>query len=1635
MKQFILYHILFLISFLPVYGQNFEYGNSWYATKADQPFVKLVVEDDGLYRVSQDDLTSAGYNVSQVNPQFIQLYYRGKEIPAFVTKKPNGQLDFIEFYGRRNDGRVDSVMYRDPLTGRHRTDLQPNKEVSLFTNESAYFLTWGSTPGRRYLEFFDPLYSLYSAEPSFRYEARKNFFPGETGSTYIVGGSNAFSAEYTLNSDYVTGEGYSGPAVQFNRPYNLPLSTPAAANIAGSRHEFKTRIFGRSNTQHILRIDLNNNPSGPVLDTALAGVQVYIRTYGRNYEANLGDVTDLTFNALKANTDNNHLCWASLTYDRLPDLRGDSTIRISDWNKPTPAYFRFSNVVGEDSAFVIDLNNPVRAKGLIDASGNLNVIVPGFGGERDLVVFTDRAIKKPRIEENKLSRLFEPSAGADFVIITHPSLESSANAYKAYRDTASNNPVSAKVVYVDQIYDEFGYGSITSWAIKRFCKYALDNWTVKPKYFLLWGKGRNLTRVGHPAMVPTYGYPATDYEFVSHFNQNSPNLDPEAAIGRVNVYDNDEGLRYLDKVKEYESTPWQSWMKEGVFLGGGANANEQNAISNSFAFMIDRFEDVPVGGVSHYFQKSTNTIGDPSIASYHDEISGGTKLIHFFGHSTSNILDISLRDPNEYTNTGRYPLMIAMGCYGGDFTGGRSFGEQWVMQPKKGSIGYIGNSSAGYLNPLRDYARVFYNEFYRKQRNGLPIGEVLKEVNQLFTDSLNNTMFRNHSRQLNLQGDPAISLYFAGRPDYEITESSILFDEVNFNAQEDSFEITLILDNLARAVVDSFNINIEQRIENGKVISHPIFRVNAPFLKDTVSFWLQNSLGNEITGQNVFEINIDAENEITELDESNNRVIYNIIVPGNIPANLFPTKFSLVGTESVELKASAFFIERKENVGYAFEIDTTNQFDSPLLQQSGEISGTSGFVSWQVPGSLLDSTVYYWRVRLTEAVPSFWGASSFMHIDNRKGWAQASLGQFQEDVLSRISIDEIQQRWDFDPISSDYNFSVRRGGGLVMTQNGTLIADMFLSGYSRNGATYTIIDPFSLDVKVNKTASGVNARFVRYPEEMYRMVEAINSADQGDYVLVSSNNNPRVPFWDEEVFEALKEIGASDNIRLLQDGDPFLIFGRKGIPNSAIEILAPNQGSSFVIDKRLLSNKDNGQVSSVRIGPAKSWDALYWDWKTLDPFKDELVKLSIFGVDRDSRDSLVLSTEQEGDWTIEGLNAQKYPFLRLEAELRDSVRRSAPQLNQWVIYYEPVPDVAVDPVTNFEFQADTVDEGQDIFIRMQARNISEIGMDSLLVKFSLVRNDRSLQVLDSIRIAPVPAGASVPFSYSFSTLNSGLEGEISLRVELNPNQDQQEQYVFNNLYVQPFYVRVDRFNPLLDVTFDGKRIINGDIVSPQPEIAVLLTDENTFTALDDTSSFELYLRKGNIGGGFERIFLTDPRVDWIPAELPENKARIFFYPGKLGPLPDDNYTLRVQGKDSKGNVAGVNEQFYEVNFEVVNESSVTHLLNYPNPFSTATRFVYTLTGNEMPEVFQIQIYSISGRQIKVIDLMELGEVRFGRNITEYAWDGTDDFGDRLDNGVYLYRVVTKMATEELNLRETGVEKYFKNGWGKMYLMR
>src|SRR6202008_3257722 len=122
-------------------------------------------------------------------------------------------------------------------------------------------------------------------------------------------------------------------------------------------------------------------------------------------------------------------------------------------------------------------------------------------------------------------------------------------------------------------------------------------------------------------------------------------------------------------------------------------------------------------------------------------------------------------------------------------------------------------------------------------------------------------------------------------------------------------------------------------------------------------------------------------------------------------------------------------------------------------------------------------------------------------------------------------------------------------------------------------------------------------------------------------------------------------------------------------------------------------------------------------------------------------------------------------------------------------------------------------------------------------------------------------------------------------------------------------------------------------------------------------------------------------------------------------------------------------------FEVVNKSSITEVLNYPNPFSTSTRFVFTLTCSEVPETFKIQIMTITGKVVREITQDQIGLIHIGRNITEYAWDGKDDFGDQLANGVYLYRVVSRLNGESIDHRDSGADEYIKKGFGKMVLIR
>ncbi len=386
---------------------------------------------------------------------------------------------------------------------------------------------------------------------------------------------------------------------------------------------------------------------------------------------------------------------------------------------------------------------------------------------------------------------------------------------------------------------------------------------------------------------------------------------------------------------------------------------------------------------------------------------------------------------------------------------------------------------------------------------------------------------------------------------------------------------------------------------------------------------------------------------------------------------------------------------------------------------------------------------------------------------------------------------------------------------------------------------------------------------------------------------------------------------------------------------------------------------------------------------------------------------------------------------------KDDSLKTPSQIIKWQLTSQQVPETAINPEKGYYFYKDTLQEGDDIIFSVATENVSKYNMDSLLVKYFVKdRNNITHQITEK-KLRPHPTHDVIIDTVKFNTL--GFPGLNTIWVEFNPINtstnyyDQLEQYHFNNIAQKYFFVNRDNMNPLLDVTFDGIHILDGDLVSAKPEILISLKDENKYLELNDPNLFKVYIKNPNSIDDeivTETDSLGNTQLYWTPAQLPKNSCKLLYTPSKLN---DGIYQLRVSATDISSNESGKYD--YLVNFEVENKSTITNVFNYPNPFSTSTRFVFTLTGSQIPDEFTIEIMTISGKLVKIIDLAEESTIRIGKNITDYFWDGTDMYGDKLANGVYFYRVKTKINGQNLEKRETETNQYFKKDWGKLYIMR
>lgn len=1678
-KKFLGWIIILLLSLVRVLQAQSFYGNEW--INPSQVYFKVPVTQKGLYRIAQPQLVAAGFP-SNINPQYIQMFHRGQEQAIFVAGESDGTFDasdYIEFYGKGNDGTLDRDLYY-PFPFQ-----QVNPFYNLHSDTTAYFITFQiGTYGKRMPEINLP--NLGYTPETFAFEERLNVYAEQ-----LSPGRNFFaSSTFAYLSSYDQGEGYtSSPIYGGSRDFVIPVS-----NVVNFGKKPRIEIYYVSRNTANASISFQIGASTSSLRTIQT---TNVSNYNQGFFNAEIEWTDLPTNgnAILRAVNNGGGGWFSVTAIRLlypQSLNANNQNEkefVLDVNAVATSLVSITNVPANTNLYdITDLNDLRRIA--FSGSGTITAIIPNTNANRRIFL-TSNPRSVIGIRQVSFTS-FNPTQ-VDYLIVSHPNLMQAAGeysnviqAYADYRASLAGGNYKPLVMSVLQLYDQFNYGETSPMAIRNFARYCYN--FGQPKFLFLIGFAINLRPFdaafgssyftdfdirNNPAhfaqnLVPTWGFPGSDIPFTAGFDIYT--YAPAIPTGRLVARTPLQVANYLNKVKEHEASfgKGDTWRKNILHLSGGIGAAEQA----NLAAHLNGFAQIAQGdflaAIVKTVRKSTNA--NVEFINIADEINSGTALITFFGHSGVNITDIEIGkcsdDSQGYRNKGKYPMLLGNGCSLGDvYSGKDAQANDWIFTADRGCIAWLANTSLGFAGNLNNYSYRFYtNAFANTTFFGATIGQINQQVCRSYGPALSPNLDLSHVQQMALQGDPAVRLIGGNAPDLYTNNTWLSlqgFNDAPITARADSLQLKLIFANLSKTTNENFEISVRQTLSNGTIIDHtPEIKFTDPRRVDTLYFTIKRPQGVSFFGNNRFEVHLDWKQEISEVFEDNNTAVLDFFIPDFGAKALFPAEYSVVSSQPVKLIAQASNLQ-VDFRDFIFEIDTTNTFNSPAKRS--QIVPAGSIATWET--TLLsdvlpsDSIVYYWRVNFADAISNpniLWDESSFIYIKNSPaGWSQSHFPQFSKSTDVGIVKNDAQRKWEFRQVQNRIRVTTfgkdSPNAGVNFSNTSALLNDLPLITTNdvdpcfANRLLVVVFNsetrqPYQLLGGSNSGAPICGKRpSVVYQFDNTALANGILSTvalqiPNGDYVLVFNKGNITQAAWNASM-AALQSLGASPAaLATLNEGEPYILFTQKGVGQLqeiiATSIATPTQ-ETIQMDFNFGGGFTRGTVTSTRIGPATQWGTLHHKIQPTEASSSpDIWRLSIIGENLAGQEVVLNNNVPLNTipFALNTIDASMYPYLRLQLYTQDSLNFTPTQLKRWQVFFEGVPEgfLNTEKVGLDKYKISPKQEGETFSIPFAFENISDknFSTDSLSVQCTFLNTSKQSEQVRTFRIkAPKPKEIT---EFVVPVQTFGSDGENILRVFVNPK-EVLEQYYDNNILEIKYEVLKDNKNPILDVTFDGVRILDGDIVSPNPLIRIRLRDDNPFLQKQDTVGLDVRLKRPCENCNFERIPFTSPDLRW---KSEGRNIDLEFTPKNL---TDGIYTLRVNGEDASGNRAGIEP--YQVNFEVITEASVTNVLPYPNPFSGSTRFVFTLTGSEIPQEMKIQIMTVAGKVVREITQDELGPIRIGNNISQYAWNGTDEFGDQLANGVYLYRVVMRLNGEGIKHRATKADRAFKKGYGKLYILR
>ena len=1677
----------------PINNEWIDYSKTYY---------KFKVGVTGLYRINQSTLASAG--LSNTPAEQFQLWRNGVQVPIFtsVTTGLFSANDYIEFWGEMNDGKLDKYLYKNTANQlSDKLSLHTDTAAFFLTANAA------TNNNLRITNIANNIAgNTLAAEPFFNYTLRYNFKDRANRGYAVNVGEDVYSSTYDV-AEFLSTSDISLTSGAYKIPLkNMFVYTSGAAatlnaGLASSAANLRNITVNINNT-NLLNVPFNgyansiNSCSVPLSTFNGSADTAYINITTTNpYDRVIASFLEIQYPRQFNFGGNSNFEF------QLPVSTTGNYLEISNFNKGVnslPVLYDATNLnyyVADTSVnglirFALPASTTKRNFVLVSHSQSNIINVDNLQTRN----FVNHAVASNQSEYLIVSHK-NLMSGANAV-----------EQYRQYRSSVAGGSYSAKIYDIDELVDQFAYGiKKHPLSVRNFLRYANATFINKPKFVFLVGKGvtydqyrfqESSASMEAQNLIPTFGWPAADAMMVSPDNTEPAPILP---FGRLSAITQQEVLDYLDKVKQFEQQAAnttqtianKAWMKHLIHVAGGKDVPEDNLFKTYLGGYEATVKDTSFGGIVKNFNKTSGNETDPvTQADMKNAFLSGSSLLTYFGHSAASGLAYNLNDPSDYNNIGKYPVFLVNGCTAGnifDFDATRTtnvtnISERWVLAQNKGCIGFIAMTHFGLTTQLDYYSTGFYNSLDKAGYNKT-IGEnmmgALAQLKASATFSDAAFFGKTHGEQFALHGDPAIKIYAFAKPDFIIEEDQVSVNPTFISVADSSFNIKAYLYNIGKAVGDSVRVTVKRQYPSGAADEIYNQRIVSVKYIDSLSLKIP-IVPLRDKGNNSITITIDSDNKYDELSETNNTVTKTFVIYEDELKPVYPYNYAIINKAQIKLAASTAnpLSTLKQ---YVMEMDTTTLFNSSF-KITKTIASVGGLLEFDPVISFTDSSVYYWRVAPVPSSGTYhWNNSSFVYLQNavKGGYNQSHFFQHNESNLSNLAVDTNNRKFDFPTINQ--SFTIRNGvwpyngsddGNYSVAINDAINPQTLGICWRGQNITYTVYNPSSLNAMFNSdmnqpgqygslfyTGGCTPGKEHDFSFNTSTSADRKNAMDfmdiiipDGSYVVVRSVILDD-PSWPTPSYDSTWKLdttiyGAGNSLhhRLkaagFNDIDSFnrmraFAFVYQKNNNSFTPVWQFTQGKTDMLTMKvgIKTKVNNGYMLSPKFGPVNKWYNMLWTGNRND--LQDIVSVKILGIKTNgSIDTIQTYTELQTNNDISAIDASIYPSLKLLMQVKDTVNITAYQLKYWRLLADPLPEGALAPNIKFTFK-DTLEYGENQYVVIAFKNISDMPYsDSLSVKMQITDNNNATKTIIVPKVKKLLAGDTATVKTTISTEN--FAGKNTFYLNVNPNDNPQEQSLYNNFAFKNFYVKSDNKNPILDVTFDGIHILNGDVVSSKPNIRVALKDESKFLALNDTSLVTVQLQLPN---GDMRLYQygTDT-LQFFPANLANgnNTAYVQFSPSLLA---DGTYQLFIKSKDKSNNYAG--PQQYQVQFVVNNTPAISNMFNYPNPFTSSTAFVFTLTGSRIPNNIKIQILTVTGKIVKEITKSELGNLHIGRNITDYKWDGTDMYGQKLANGVYLYHVVTTLDSKGLDKFQTtdgsgnliDTDKYFRAGYGKMYLMR